>query len=300
MGNAATLGVSRCFLGLHAPHPDAASLQPARRSLALLGIALHDAALGAPRASRPRPRPAAASATAPGTATRRQDVLYFGESPFWMRRCERRRRPDGRPARAGPAADRPLRPRAASRMLAAASDRGGRDSRAGVWDVLAHPNGRVYFTTFYESAGWVDPATGEASRFEAAGTRPQRAGAAGPTAASSLALRRGAAAATGSVVVLDRRAATSWPSCRSRRRRGRGRGAEEPRVRPGRGEVVWVNTDLAAASGGREPPRRARARTRDGPRDPAHRDARAPVLCASAPTAAASSPGSRDRDSRCA
>jgi hypothetical protein len=34
-------------------------------------------------------------------------------------------------------------------------------NRSGVWDVLAHPNGRIYFTTFYESAGFVDPGTGE-------------------------------------------------------------------------------------------------------------------------------------------
>lgn len=43
------------------------------------------------------------------------------------------------------------------------------DARAGTWDVLAHPNGRVYFTSFYDAAGSVDPATGAAARFDAAG-----------------------------------------------------------------------------------------------------------------------------------
>jgi hypothetical protein len=46
---------------------------------------------------------------------------------------------------------------------------GGPGARAGVWDVLAHPNGRVYFTTYFESAGYVDPDSGEVQRFESAG-----------------------------------------------------------------------------------------------------------------------------------
>lgn len=39
----------------------------------------------------------------------------------------------------------------------------------GVWDVLAHPNGRVYFTTYFDLAGSVDPATGEVLEFAGAG-----------------------------------------------------------------------------------------------------------------------------------
>jgi hypothetical protein len=42
-------------------------------------------------------------------------------------------------------------------------------ARSGIWDVLAHPNGRVYFTTFFESSGWVDPRTGANGRLEAVG-----------------------------------------------------------------------------------------------------------------------------------
>lgn len=39
----------------------------------------------------------------------------------------------------------------------------------GVWDVLAHPNGRIYFTTYFDFAGSVDPATGEVREFRSAG-----------------------------------------------------------------------------------------------------------------------------------
>lgn len=42
-------------------------------------------------------------------------------------------------------------------------------ARSGTWDVLVHPNGRVYFTSFYDPAGSVDPKTGAAARFDAAG-----------------------------------------------------------------------------------------------------------------------------------
>jgi sugar lactone lactonase YvrE len=43
---------------------------------------------------------------------------------------------------------------------------GREGDRSGVWDVLAHPNGRIYFTTFYESAGYVEASGGPATRLE--------------------------------------------------------------------------------------------------------------------------------------
>jgi hypothetical protein len=43
-------------------------------------------------------------------------------------------------------------------------------ARSGVWDVHAHRNGRVYFTTYYETMGWVDPKTGEVRRLPELGT----------------------------------------------------------------------------------------------------------------------------------
>ncbi len=94
-------------------------------------------------------------------------VLYFGASPFW-------------PAMWGagndPTADlRHEGPQFVGRFdlermaFAAPLAVGGPGARAGVWDVLAHPNGRVYFTTYFETAGYVDPASGEVRRFESAG-----------------------------------------------------------------------------------------------------------------------------------
>jgi hypothetical protein len=94
-------------------------------------------------------------------------VLYFGASPFW---------PAMRSAGNSPTADLwhegpqfvgrfDLARMAFAEPLAV----GGPGARAGVWDVLAHPNGRVYFTTYFESAGYVDPDSGEVRRFEAAG-----------------------------------------------------------------------------------------------------------------------------------
>jgi len=41
--------------------------------------------------------------------------------------------------------------------------------RTGVWDVLAHPDGSLWFTTFFGSAGRVAPGSGLVTRFPAAG-----------------------------------------------------------------------------------------------------------------------------------
>lgn len=102
----------------------------------------------------------------------RDGVLYFGQAPFWSA------------ARSGASgADEPeadLREPGPqwigrfdlqSRELLESLDvtpEGG--ARSGVWDVLPHPNGRVYFTTFYELAGSVDPATGEVEHYPELGT----------------------------------------------------------------------------------------------------------------------------------
>ena len=97
----------------------------------------------------------------------RNQVLYFGASPFW---------PAYREAGGDPRADlRAEGPQIIGRFdlkrLAFAEPLvvGEPDARAGVWDVLAHPNGRIYFTTYFESAGYVDPSSGRVRRFESAG-----------------------------------------------------------------------------------------------------------------------------------
>jgi len=94
-------------------------------------------------------------------------VLYFGASPFWSAL---------RQAGDDPSADlRAEGPQVIGRFdlkrLAFTEPLvvGGPGARAGVWDVLAHPNGRIYFTTYFESAGYVDPTVGRVRRFESAG-----------------------------------------------------------------------------------------------------------------------------------
>lgn len=39
----------------------------------------------------------------------------------------------------------------------------------GSWDVLAHPNGRIYFSSLFDFSGFVDPRSGEIKRFLTAG-----------------------------------------------------------------------------------------------------------------------------------
>ncbi len=90
----------------------------------------------------------------------RGDTLYFGESAFWSaaRRGGPPDDPRGDLAEAGPVLvgrfdldeERLLEP-----LRVAAPG-----ARAGVWDVLAHPNGRLFFTSYFETSGWIDPETG--------------------------------------------------------------------------------------------------------------------------------------------
>ncbi len=44
------------------------------------------------------------------------------------------------------------------------------EALSSVWDVMVHSNGRVYFTTYFEEFGWVDPRTGTVKVFEGLGT----------------------------------------------------------------------------------------------------------------------------------
>jgi hypothetical protein len=97
-------------------------------------------------------------------------VLYFGLSPFWtlwwqsggdsraeleapgdllIGRFDLARRRFLAPLRALPKEER---------------------SRASVWDVLAHPNGRIYFTTFFEAAGSIAKDGSDARRYPALGS----------------------------------------------------------------------------------------------------------------------------------
>jgi hypothetical protein len=97
----------------------------------------------------------------------RSGVLYFGQSAFWPTFRSSGGRPTADLRHAGPALIG--RFDLASEQLLAPLDVTAADDRSGVWDVLAHPNGRVYFTTYFASAGYVDLSTGEVRRFDEAG-----------------------------------------------------------------------------------------------------------------------------------
>jgi hypothetical protein len=95
------------------------------------------------------------------------DVLYFGQSAFWSTYRAAGGDPTADLERAGPALIG--RFDLVREVLLPPLDVGLPSDRSGVWDVLAHPNGRVYFTTYFGSSGFFDLATGETRRFEAAG-----------------------------------------------------------------------------------------------------------------------------------
>jgi hypothetical protein len=97
----------------------------------------------------------------------RDGVLYFGQAPFWSAMRANGDDPTADLLTSGPvpigrfdlATERPL----------PALEVGREGDRSGVWDVLAHPNGRVYFTTFYEPAGYVATDGSPPVRFEGLG-----------------------------------------------------------------------------------------------------------------------------------
>jgi hypothetical protein len=94
-------------------------------------------------------------------------VLYFGVSAFWSALRAAGGDATADLATAGPRwigrfdLDR-------ERFLPPLELRPG-GAATGVWDVLAHPNGRIYFTTYFDLAGSVDPATGAVQEFADAG-----------------------------------------------------------------------------------------------------------------------------------
>lgn len=87
-----------------------------------------------------------------------EGVLYFGESAFWSAAWLPENDALADLLEPGP---RPIGrfDLAEERMLPPLDIPG--DSRSGIWDVLFHPNGRVYFTSFFETSGWVDSRTAE-------------------------------------------------------------------------------------------------------------------------------------------
>jgi hypothetical protein len=132
----------------------------------------------------------------------RGGILYFGESAFWSSFRSSGGRPTADLRHAGPALIG--RFDLASEQLLPPLDVTAAGDRSGVWDVLAHPNGRVYFTTYFAPAGFADPATGEVRRFDAAGSglNELALGPGGNVLVSRYGVR-GARDRSGSVVLLD-------------------------------------------------------------------------------------------------
>lgn len=96
----------------------------------------------------------------------RDGVLYFGESAFWSAFRETGQ-PLGELDGSGPRrigrfdlAKREMLPA----LIVA------KEQRSGTWDVFAHPNGRVYYTTFFGDAGWIDPLSGSTGNFSGLGS----------------------------------------------------------------------------------------------------------------------------------
>ena len=213
--------------------------------VALMGMACTTPRGGAPAHIATAPAPSRTERYCAWYGDRSEDVLYFGESPFWNA---------ARSSGGDPMADmREPGPQVIGRfdlrseLLLAPVPTAAAEPHAGVWDVLAHPNGRIYYTTFYESAGWVDPATGEASRFEAAGSGLNEL--ALLPDGRVLATRYGAAGGgDGSVVVLDPEGAVEaeLPLASDDDAVAAAKSLAYDPVR----QVVWVNTDLIPRDGG--------------------------------------------------
>jgi hypothetical protein len=128
----------------------------------------------------------------------RDGVLYFGQSAFWW--ASRRGAPDSVLDETGPAPIGRFDLRSAD--LLEPLEVGGAEDRSGVWDVLAHANRRVYFTTFFSSAGWVDLETGDVSRLPNLGDGLNEI-APGPDGGLLFSRYFGSDASGGSVVVVD-------------------------------------------------------------------------------------------------
>lgn len=170
---------------------------------------------------------------------RRGDTLYFGIAAFWG--AYRAGGGDPRADLRVPGPRRIGRFDLAGERFEPPLPTSPEDTPGGVWDVLAHPDGHVWFTTFYGYAGRVDPVTGRVDVFESAGPALNELALAGDgrvLASRYLADRDG----TGAVLVL---APDGTPLERIRLAAPPGRAVAAKSVAwdPLRDEI-WVNTDL--------------------------------------------------------
>lgn len=97
----------------------------------------------------------------------RDGVLYFGAAPFWATYRAKGGDPRADLERPGPQLVGRFDLR--RRRFLPPLDLSPVASQAGIWDVLAHPNGRVYFSDYFGQTGYVDPSDGRVARFDALG-----------------------------------------------------------------------------------------------------------------------------------
>jgi hypothetical protein len=179
----------------------------------------------------------------------RDGVLYFGEAPFWS--AYRHRGGDPRADLLKPGPQHIGRFDLRRRAFLPPLDLSPAASDAGIWDVLAHPNGRVYFTDFFGSSGFVEPASGRVVRFDALGPGLNEL-APGPDGRILVTRYGSEARHDGSVLVIDPEGAlvAEYPLHGPE---GFGVAPKSVAFDPVRQEI-WVNTDLipldAGARGG--------------------------------------------------
>jgi hypothetical protein len=207
---------------------------------------------GAPPTDRPPitiPRDNAAEVSCAWFGDERDGVLWFGVSGFWS--AMRQVGGDPRADLAIPA-PRWLGRHDLGRNRTSFLTQPGGAYPTGIWDVLAHPNGQVYFTTYFDAAGVFDPVgafeEGAGWRMLAPDTTGLNELALGP-AGRILATRYDPGPQkAGSVVVLgeDGRLQAELPL---ENPPGYLAAAKSVAWDPVRGEI-WVNTDLLPTSAG--------------------------------------------------
>jgi hypothetical protein len=148
-----------------------AHLRRAARGGSVLAVASALATLAAACARGPAPNAQPAPVAAPACSwygDTDDGTLYFGESGFWSGMRSAGGDPNGE-LRA-PSQQVVGRFDLAHESMLPPLPTAATSARPGTWDVLVHPNGRVYYTSFFDSAGSIDRATGDAKQFDAAGT----------------------------------------------------------------------------------------------------------------------------------
>ena len=187
------------------------------------------------------PAPSSAETYCAWFADRHGDVIYFGQAAFWSGF----RSGDG----ADPARDFELEgPRPIGRFdlrreaFLPPLDAGAPGARSGVWDVLRHANGRIYFTTFFETGGYVDPAGERVAHFGDAGTGLNEL-APGPGGAVLATRYASAEGGAGSLVLLDSEGGILAEHVLVSSTPGFQLAAKSAALDPTRGDI-WVNSDL--------------------------------------------------------